>query len=124
AAGVVGLGLLAGPVHADGLSQFEKIIKPQIPPGTMTYKNAKALGDEGFQLDGVVITPPPSEKDKKPEPINVKTLTVERVDFDALEKQQPPLYAKIKFDGVTSGANAGGFDLKQMAGIDNLAADF
>jgi hypothetical protein len=72
----------------------------------------------------VVITPPESDKDKKPQPINVKTITVERFDFDSVEKQQPPLYAKVKFDGVTAGSSAGGFDLKQMANIDNVAADF
>jgi hypothetical protein len=115
----------AGPASADGLSQFEKILKPQIPPDVMTYKSSKAVGDEGFVLQDVVITPPPEKgKDEKPQPISVKTITVERLDFDAIEKQQPPLYAKIKFDGVTSGSSAGGFDLKQMAGIDSLSADF
>lgn len=126
AAVIIGFGLLAGPVHADGLASFEKTIKPQIPAGALTYKSGKALGDEGFMLEDVVITPPPSEadKDKKPQPIKVKTVTVERLDFEAIEKQKPPLYAKIKFDGITAGSNAGGYDLKEMAGIDNLAADF
>jgi hypothetical protein len=51
------LGLLtASPVFADGLARFEKSIKPQIPPGTLTYKSSKALGDDGFELEGVVIT--------------------------------------------------------------------
>jgi hypothetical protein len=121
------LGLLtASPVFADGLARFEKSIKPQIPPGTLTYKSSKALGDNGFVLEGVVITsPPPSDpKADKPQPVNVKTVTVESLDFDAVEKQQPPLFAKIKFDGITAGSNAGGFDLKQMAGIDSVSADF
>lgn len=127
AAGALWLGLVAsGPAAADGLARFEKAIKPQIPPDALTYKSSKALGDDGFQLDDVVITPPPSDadKDKKQQPISVKTLTVEHFDFDAIEKQQPPLYAKIKLDGVTSGSSAGGFDLKQMANIDNVSADF
>ncbi len=124
AAAALWLGLtVPGPAAADGLGRFEKAIKPQIPPDMLTYKSAKALGDDGFQLDDAVITPPP-DKDKKPQPIKVKTITVERLDFDAIDKQQPPLYAKIKFDGVTAGSEAGGFDLKQMANIDNVSADF
>jgi hypothetical protein len=119
------LGLAAAsPASADGLARFEKLSKGQIPPGALTYKSSKGLGDDGFQLSDVVITPPESDKDKKPQPINVKTITVERFDFDSVEKQQPPLYAKIKFDGVTAGSSAGGFDLKQMANIDNVSADF
>jgi hypothetical protein len=114
------------PARADGLDRFKKVIEPQIPAGAFTYKSAKALGDDGFVLEDAVFTPPPSDadKDKKPDPINIKTLTVEHFDFDSAEKQQPPLYAKVKFDGVTSAGKEAGFDLKQMAGIDNIAADF
>lgn len=126
AAVIVWVGLSASPVFADGLAEFEKTLKPQIPPGTLTYKSSKALGDDGFVLEGVVITPPPSDpaKGDKPQPIAVKTVTVETLDFDSIEKKQPPLYAKIKFDGITTGSNAGGFDLKEMAGVDSLSADF
>jgi hypothetical protein len=118
--------LMADPAFADGLSRFEKSIKPQIPAGTFTYKSGKALGDDGFVLTDVVITPPPSDTDKnsKPQPISVKTITVEHLDFAAVEKQQPPLYAKVKFDGIVSGSTVAGFDVKQMAGTDNVSADF
>ncbi|HXP05548.1 MAG TPA: hypothetical protein VN808_15625 [Stellaceae bacterium] len=119
--------LAAGPALADGLSRFEKSIKPQIPAGTLTYKSSKALGDNGFVLSDAVVTPPPTDKDSKdpPQPINIKTITVEDLDFDAIEKQQPPLYAKVKIEGVATGSNLGGaFDLKQLAGLDKLAADF
>jgi hypothetical protein len=116
---------MAPPASADGLDKFKKSIEPQMPPGALAYKSAKALGNDGFELDQVVITPPPTDpKADKPQPIKVRTITVEHLDFDAVDKQQPPLYAKVKFDGITSGSNAGGFDLKQMAGIDNVAADF
>ena len=114
----------ATPASADGLAKFEKSIKSQIPPGALTYKGSKGLGDNGFELDDVVITPPPTDANKKPDPITVKAITVETLDFDAIEKQQPPLFAKVKFDGVTAASSAGGFDLKQMAGIDNVSADF
>jgi len=125
AVAAVWLALSAPPAAADGLDKFQKSIEAQIPPGTFSYKSAKALGDDGFALSDVVITPPPSDPAKdKPEPINVKTLTVERLDFASIEKQQPPLFAKVKLDGITSGSKAGGFDLKQMAGIDNVSADF
>ncbi|HEV2187010.1 MAG TPA: hypothetical protein VGR70_07365 [Stellaceae bacterium] len=119
--------LAAGPALADGLSRFEKSIKPQIPAGALTYKSSKALGDNGFVLSDVVVTPPPTDKDSKdpPQPINIKTITVEDLDFDAIDKQQPPLFAKVKIEGVATGSNPGGaFDLKQLAGIDKLTADF
>ena len=116
----------AVPASADGLAQFKKSIEPQIPPGTFSYKSGKALGDDGFELDSVVVTPPPSDpaKGDKPQPVTIKTVTVEHLDFDSIGKQQPPLFAKLKFDGIASGSSAGGFDLKQMAGIDKLSADF
>jgi hypothetical protein len=119
--------LAAGPASADGLARFEKSIKSQIPAGALTYKNSKALGDDGFVLEDVVVTPPPTDKDAKdpPQPINIKTITVESLDFDAIEKQQPPLFAKVKIDGIATGSNPGGaFDLKQLAGLDKLTADF
>jgi len=119
--------LAAGPASADGLARFEKSIKPQIPDGTLTYKGSKALGDNGFVLSDVVVTPPPTDKDSKdpPQPINIKTITVEDLDFDAIEKQQPPLFAKVKIEGVATGSNLGGsVDLKQLAGLDKLTADF
>jgi hypothetical protein len=119
--------LAAGPASADGLARFEKSIKSQIPPGALTYKSSKALGDNGFVLEDVVVTPPPTDKDAKdpPQPINIKTITVESLDFDAIEKQQPPLFAKVKIAGIATGSNPGGaFDLKQLAGLDKLTADF
>jgi len=117
---------VAVPARADGLDRFKKLIEPQLPAGSFSYKSGKALGDDGFVLQDAVFTPPPTDadKDKKPEPIQIKTITVEHLDFAAIEKQQPPLFAKVKFDGVTSDGKAGGLDLKQMAGIDGISADF
>lgn len=124
AAGVLAGWVMAGPAAADGLERFEKTIKPQIPSETLTYKSAKALGDGGFVLNDVVITPPPeADKKEKPDPISIKTIAVEDFDFDSIEKNAPPLYAKIRIEGVAAGANPG-IDLKQMAGIDKLSADF
>ena len=119
--------LAVGAASADGLGRFEKSIKPQIPDGALTYKSSKALGDNGFVLSDVVVTPPPTDKDSKdpPQPINIKTITVEDLDFDAIEKQQPPLFAKVKIEGIATGSNPGGaFDLKKLAGLDKLTADF
>lgn len=125
AAAAIWLLAAASPASADGFDRFKKAIEPQIPAGALSYKSGKALGDNGFELDDVVITPPAdADKSAKPQPIKVKAITVERLDFDAIEKQQPPLFAKVKFDGVTTGSNAAGFDVKQMTGLDNLAADF
>ena len=40
----------------------------QAPAGTLTYKSAKALGDNGFVLEGVVVTPPPPHAPDKKKP--------------------------------------------------------
>src|SRR5260370_35383258 len=94
----LGLGLTARAL-ADGLAQFEKLIKPQLPPGSLTYKSAKALGDNGFVLEGVVVTPPPDTPGGKPEPIALKRLAVEGFDFSAFDKQARPNFAKVRVEG-------------------------
>src|SRR5437588_11846559 len=94
------LGLaLTAPALADGLAQFDKLIKPQLPEGSLTYKSAKALGNNGFVLEGVVVTPPPDTPGGKAEPIAIKRLAVEDFDFAAFEQQKPPNFAKLGFDG-------------------------
>src|SRR5262249_59956942 len=55
---------------------------------------------------------------------NLKPLTEHVSHSPSAKKYLPPLYPKVTFDGVTAGSSAGGFDLKQMANIDNVAADF
>ena len=52
--------VVALPAGADGLSRFEQAMK-QAPSGALTYKSGKALGDNGFVLEGVVLTPPPDK---------------------------------------------------------------
>lgn len=114
----------AGPAFADGLAKFEKLLKPEIPPDALTYKSAKAIGDSGFSLQDVVITPPPSG-DEKPEPIKIKSITVEDADFDAIEKKAPPTFLKLRIEGINIPTKApNGMDLKEMADIDKLAANF
>jgi hypothetical protein len=114
------------PAFADGLGRFEQLIKPQLPPGSLTYKSAKALGDGGFVLDGVVITPPPDKTaGTKAEPIDIKRISVEDLDFPALEKKQPPNFARVRIEGIAiTGKPAEGVDLKELAGLDKLTADF
>ena len=121
---VFGLGL-AAPGLADGLTKFEKQIKPQLPEGSLTYKSAKALGDNGFVLEGVVVTPPPDTPGGKAEPIAIKRLAVEDFDFATFEKQAAPNFAKVRIEGLAiSSKPAEGVDLKQLAGIDKVDADF
>jgi hypothetical protein len=116
--------LIAQPAFADGLSQFEKLIKPQLPPGSLTYKSAKTLGNNGFVLEDVVLTPPPGSGGN-PEPIAIKRISVEDLDFSAFEKHTPPNFVKMRIEGIViAGKPAEGVDLNQLAGIDKLTADF
>ena len=116
---------LATPALADGMAKFEELIKPQLPEGSLTYKSGKALGDNGFVLEGVVVTPPPDTPSGKTEPIAIKKISVEDFDFAAFEKQTPPTFAKVRIEGIAvSDKPAEGIDLKQMAGIDKFNMDF
>jgi hypothetical protein len=117
-----GLGL---PAAADGLSRFEAAIKAA-PPGALTYKSGKSLGDNGFVLDDVVLTPPPDKtQGAKAEPIAIKRVTVEDFDFTSVDNKQPHRFIKLHADGIAiSGKPVEGVDLAKMAGIDRLTADF
>jgi hypothetical protein len=119
------LGVPALPAAADGLSRFEEAMK-QAPAGTLTYKDAKALGDNGFVLEGVVVTPPPDKtQGAKAEPVEIKRIAVEDFDFAALDKKAPPNFARVRVEGIVIGTKpAEGVDLAQLAGIDKVTADF
>jgi hypothetical protein len=116
---------LAPSAAADGLSRFEEAIK-EAPPGTLTYKSAKALGDNGFVLEGVVVTPPPDKTPRaKAEPVEIKRIAVEDFDFAAVDKKVPPNFARMRVEGIVIGEKpAEGVDLAQLAGIDKITADF
>jgi hypothetical protein len=115
---------LAAPAMADGLAQFEKLLKPQIPPGALTYKSASALGDNGFVLEGVTVTDTSDAGDKK-QPIAIKKVTVEEFDFAGFEKDHAPNFIKTKVEGIAVSATpAEGVDLKEMVGVDQVTADF
>src|SRR5713226_8319900 len=96
---------LAAPVSADGLARFEAAIK-QAPEGVFTYKSATALGDNGFVVEGVTVTPPPeATQGAKAEPIEIKRITVEDFDFASLDKNAPPLFGRLRVEGIVAKAN-------------------
>ena len=117
--------VVALPAAADGLSRFEEAMK-QAPAGTLTYKSAKALGDNGFDLEGVVMTPPPDKTaGAKTEPIEIKRIAVEDFDFAAIDKNVPPGFIKTRLEGIVIQAKpAEGIDLAELAGLDKITADF
>src|SRR5258708_14354625 len=116
---------LALPAAADGLTRFEEAMK-QAPAGTLTYKSAKALGDNGSVLEGVGMTPPPDKTPgAKAEPVEIKRIAVEDFDFAAVDKKAPPNFARVRVEGIVIGAKpAEGIDLAELAGIDKITADF
>lgn len=120
--------LLCGPAlpaAADGLSRFEAAIK-EAPPGSLTYKAGKALGDNGFVIEDVVLTPPPDKtKGAKAEPIAIKRVTVEEFDFASAEKKEPPRFLKLRAEGIViDNKPVAGVDLAKMAGLNQVTADF
>src|SRR5260370_14810172 len=107
------------PAAADGLSRFEEAMK-QAPAGSLTYKSAKALGDNGFVLEGVVVTPPPDKTPgAKAEPVEIKRIAVEDFDFAAIDKKPPPNFARVRVECIAIRANpAEGIDLAALAASD------
>ena len=116
---------LALPAAADGLARFKEAMKGT-PDGALTYKSAKALGDNGFVLEGVVVTPPADATPAgKTEPIEIKRIAVEDFDFAAVDKNAPPNFIKMRVEGIVIGPKpAAGVDLKELAGLDKITADF
>jgi hypothetical protein len=125
AAAAVILLATALPAAADGVSQFEQKIRPRLPPNSLTYANAKALGDNGFVLADVVVTPPADATGgAEAKPVAIKRVTVEDFDFAGVDKRVP-LFLKIRVEGITvAGKLAAGVDLNEAAGMDQVVADF
>jgi hypothetical protein len=125
AAAAVILLATALPGAADGLSQFQQKIRPQLPPNCFTHANAKALGDNGFVLEKVVVTfPAEATGGARAEPVAIKWVSVEDFDFAGLD-EQAPLFLKIRLEGImVVGKPAAGVDLNEIAGIDQATADF
>jgi hypothetical protein len=116
---------LAFPAAADGLNRFQEALK-DAPPGVFTYKSGKPLGENGFVLEGVVVTPPPDATGgAKAEPVPIKRISVEDFDFGSIDKNVAPNFVKMRVEGIEIGPNpADGVDLKAMTGLDKIAADF
>ena len=123
AAAAVILLATALPGAADGVSQFEQKIRPQLPPNFLTYAKAKALGDNGFVLEDVVVTAD-GIGGAKAGPVAIKRVTVDHFDFAGLDKGVP-LFLKIRVEGITVASKpVAGVDLNELAGVDRVVADF
>jgi hypothetical protein len=118
--------LAVGPAHADELSKFNELVKPKLPPDALTYKSARALGDNGFELDDAVFTAPPDATGgSKAKPVKIRSIVVDEADFDEIAKEAPPNFLKLRIQGVDiSSQPAEGIDLHALAGIDEVSADF
>lgn len=112
--------------HAqNGLERFEKDIKPQLEFKSLTYGKAAPLGDKGFVLNDVVAVVPATATGSKDSTIKIDKVTVEQIDFDRLKdagkKDDIPLFAKMKIEGMTGDDDLNGmFD---SFGIPRAPAD-
>jgi hypothetical protein len=123
AAGLL-LAALASPASADGLSRFQDMLG-QAPHGVLSYETGKALGDTGFVLEGVTVTPPPevTEADK-PEPIHIDRVTVDDFDFSSYSRNETPNFAKLRVEGISIDTKSfGALDLRELIGRDTVTAD-
>jgi hypothetical protein len=117
------------PAAADGLSRFTEALR-DTPPGLVTYEGGRALGDNGFVVENIVIkVPEGATAGAATGPVRMRKLTVEDFDFAAVEKQDAPNFAKLRAEGIAIPAAAfEGLDLREMTGRDtiiaNLAIDY
>lgn len=104
------LGLsLFGTVQAhaqNGLQRFEKDIKPLLEFKSFTYAKASALGDTGFVLNDVVaVVPGSAGTGGQDSTVKIEKVIVEEADFDRMKdagkKDEVPLFAKLKIEGMT-----------------------
>ncbi|MGE0257766.1 MAG: hypothetical protein AB7H71_01375 [Alphaproteobacteria bacterium] len=120
--------LLAAPVPpaaADGLGQFQDMLS-HAPPGMLSYESGKALGDNGFVLEGVTVTPPPDAAEGvKSEPVHVDRVTVEDFDFASYKKNETPNFAKLRIEGIAIDVKSfDDLDLRELIHRDSVTADF
>ena len=103
---LLGLSLFATLAQAqNGLERFEKDIKPQLELKSLTYAKGAPLGDKGFVLNDVVAVVPGAATGGKDSTIKIEKVTVDQIDFDRLKdagkKDDIPLFAKMKIEGMT-----------------------
>src|SRR5690242_6771586 len=82
---------------ADGLSRFQELLAAKGRADMVRFASGSSLGDNGFVLENVVVTPPPDmvEPGKvpvKPVPTRITRVTVEAIDFDSIARDKPPLF--------------------------------
>jgi hypothetical protein len=119
------LGAAALPADADGLSRLQDMLR-QAPHGVLSYDSGKALGDNGFILEGVTVKlPPEATEGVKAEPIHIERITVDDFDFAAFRRNEPPNFAKMRAEGIAIEAKSfDTFDLRELTGHDTVMADF
>ena len=90
------------------------------------YESGKGLGDDGFLLEGVTVTPPPETTEGfKAEPIHINRVTVEDFDFASYRKNETPNFARLHVEGISIDAKSfDALDLRELTGSDTLTADF
>ncbi len=120
---IVALAAIVGaPALADGLSRFEKEIKPNLGKIDLTYRSAAALGPTGFALDDVRAVLPGDTPDAKPTPVAARRIVVEDIDFDPIGKDEAPHFLRMRIEGATATGQAD--DWRLQYGIPDVPLDF
>jgi hypothetical protein len=113
------------PAAADGLKQFQELLR-QAPPGVISYRSGKPLGENGFILEGVTVKPPPEATEGiKTEPIQIDRISVEDFDFASQNRNESPNFAKLRAEGISIDTKSlDAFDVRALTGRDTIKADF
>ena len=96
---------------ADGLSRFQELLTAKGKADLVRFTSGSSLGDNGFVLENVVVTPPPDlvEPGKvpvKPVPTRITRVTVEAIDFDSIARDKPPQFVRARLEGIALDSKA------------------
>ncbi len=101
----------ASAARADGLSRFHELLAAKGKTDMVRFTSGSSLGDSGFVLENVVVTPPPDmvEPGKvpvKPVPTRIARVAVEAIDFDSIARDKPPLFVRARLEGIALDSKA------------------
>lgn len=114
---------------ADGLSRFQELLAARGKADMVRFTSGSSLGDSGFVLENVVVTPPadmiePGKVPVNPVPTRISRVTVEAIDFDSIARDRPPLYVRARLEGIALDSKAAPDGaMRKYLGADLATAD-
>jgi len=94
-----GDGMLALPFDISGMTAQEIVLEllQMAEPGLLAWRSVSPLGDNGFSIEGLRMFEFPNAADPA---VEIERVVVSSLDFDSLARDEPPLFANIRIEGL------------------------